>query len=88
MWKVRKFGIFNYACPVWCLQYDCAVPHDDVGPRGAALRGGNRAALLPFSLQVRRALGTDCNILVVSGHLNGFQSALETGIQMLGFFDL
>lgn len=86
--KSVRFSIFNYTCPVWCLQYDCAVPHDGVGPRGDALRGGNCAALLPFSLQVSRALGTDCKIIMVSGHLNVFRSALETDIQMLGFFDL
>jgi len=83
-----RFGAFNYACPVWCPQYDCAVPHDDVGPRGDALRGGNCTALLPFSLQVSRALGTGCETAALSGHLNVFRSALETDAQMWGFFDL
>lgn len=66
------FGVFNCCCPVWCLQYDRAVPHDDMGPRGDALRGGNCTALLPFSLQVSRALGTDCKIVALSGRLNVF----------------
>lgn len=81
-----RFSVFNYACPVWCLQYDCAVPHDDVGPRGDALRGGNRTALLPFSLQVSRALGTACKIIALSGHLNVIWSALETRRPNVGLF--
>lgn len=46
--------IFNCACGVWCLQYNCAVPHDDVGPGSDALCGGDCSALLPLSLQVSR----------------------------------
>lgn len=83
-----RLGIFNYAYPICFLQYNCAVPHDDMGPRGDAVCGGNYTTLLPFSLQVSRALGTDCKTIALSGHLTVFWSSLETDIQMFGFFDL